>query len=67
MKRGHSNRVRGALPAARRVRAALAPWLPQADVAELLQVSRREVDRCELTGLAKLWLALQPERTEELR
>lgn len=64
MKRGHSNQVRGALPAARRVRAALVTWLPQAEVAELLHVSRREVDRAELTGLAKLWVALQPERRE---
>ena len=64
MKRGHSNQVHGAVTEARRVRAALTPWLPQEDVAELLHVSRWEVDRCELTGLAKVWLALQPERRE---
>ena len=56
-----ANQVRNSIPAARRVRAELGTWLPQSAVAARLHISRREVDRCELSGLAKVCVAFQRE------
>ena len=66
MERALTRMERAELPEARRVRAALRPWLPQPDVAELLHRTRSQVDKAELSALAKVGRALRRERAESV-